>query len=194
MVKNTYQSVDAAVGVSYVAAHVHQVRMQAKEQVQELQQQLRQLQQKHDALLQRHAAGTLYDQQPTQLSVTAAHGTPWQQLRASIPQGNTSNGSSMRASASAGEPAAFAVQFSRALQIADADRSEAARRAAAAEQAAAELRQQLCQQELELGHLHRQASTWVCCTTYCLLLHACCPCWMLAMIRHIFLQHRTPAC
>lgn len=73
-----------------------------------------------------------------------------------MPQGTAS--SSMRASASAGEPAAFAVQFSRALQIADADRSEASRRAAEAEQAAAELRQQLSQQELELDHLHRYAS------------------------------------
>lgn len=136
----------------------HQARMQVKEQVQELQHQLQQLQQKHDALLQQHACAAPQDTQPTLRSTTAAYGTSCQQLRASVPQGNTSSSnSSMRASASAGEPAAFAVQFSRALQVADADSSEATRRAAAAEQAAAELRQQLSQQDLELGHLHRYA-------------------------------------
>jgi hypothetical protein len=127
--------------------------MQAKEEEQELQQQLRQLQQEHDALLQRHTAATLHNPRH---SATAVYCPSCQQLRSSMPQGNAS--SSMRASSSAGEPAAFAVQFSRALQIADADRNEAVRRAAAAEQVAAELRQQLIRQELELDHLHRCGS------------------------------------
>jgi len=55
------------------------------------------------------------------------------------------------------EPAAFAVQFSKALQAADADRTAAVRRAVAAEQEAAELRRHLTQQEQEILHLHRWA-------------------------------------
>lgn len=148
-----------------------------------LQQQLQRLQQDHDALQQQLHTGTrqppagpcaTYQQlqhasgcdPPHLAQLPAAQGLVWSRgtsnvstnrlhagLRHSMQQPNSSTALGDGGS----EPAAFAVQFSRALQAADADRTAAVRRAVAAEQEAAELRRHLTQQEQEILHLHRCA-------------------------------------
>lgn len=106
------------------------MQMDARLYTQELQEQVQQLQQEREML----------QQQAYSRSSDMAAGA--QQHVAAVADTN-------------GEPAAFAVRFSRALQTADADRSAAAKRAVEAERAAAELRQQVAQQEQELVHMQR---------------------------------------
>jgi hypothetical protein len=121
--------------------------MEAKEQLQELQQQVRQLHQERDEMQQQHQYRTRSPDQQVRNS--------WQ-----LPCGQRTASAEVRQSAgvlagNSTQPAAFALQFSRALQTADADRSAAVRRAVSAEQTSAELRQHLNQQEQELEHLRR---------------------------------------
>jgi cell division septum initiation protein DivIVA len=122
----------------------NQVHQKAKEQLQELQQQVQQLQQERDSLQQQLISGQGQTQQHLLSSSwqanSSAAGGPGRQHGAVL--------------AGASTPA-FAMQFSRALQTADADRSVAVRRAMEAEQAVADLRQQMRQQEQELDHLRR---------------------------------------
>lgn len=125
--------------------------MEAKEQLQELQQQVQQLRQERGELIQQQGHGRSPIRQQ-HLRHSLQH--PYSHMAASA-DGERYGAAGGNSTGSGAQPAAFALQFSRALQTADADRSAAVRRATTAEQTAAELRQQLSQQERELQHLRR---------------------------------------
>jgi hypothetical protein len=122
------------------------MHMEAKEQLQELQQQVRQLRQERN---------TMQQQQPyLARSPDKLDRHSWHLQHGQMTASEARQSAGVLAGTST-QPAAFALQFSRALQTADADRSAAVRRAVTAEQTSAELRQHLNQQEQELEHLRR---------------------------------------
>lgn len=129
-----------------------QVHMEAREQLRELQQQVEQLQRERDELLQQQQQ-IRAPPSPDRQRLTHSFRHSLQQPQSYTMANGTRDEAGVQGGS--GRPAAFALQFSRALQTADADRSVVVRRAAAAEQTAAELRQQLGQQEQELAHLRR---------------------------------------